>query len=159
MDASFFALVGLIIFLAIIAYMKVPGMITKSLDERADRIRNDLEEARSLREEAQRLLAMYQAKRKEAEAEAEGIVAQAQRDAAQISEEARVKTAEFVKRREAMAEQKIAQAEADAIAQVKAMAVDVAIAASTELLGKNASAETSANMFKSTLAQIKAKLN
>nr|MBA3447540.1 ATP F0F1 synthase subunit B [Pseudaminobacter sp.] len=70
MDATFWATVALIIFLAVVFYMKAPAMITKSLDQRADRIRDELEEARRLREEAQQLLAEYQRKRKEAEKEA-----------------------------------------------------------------------------------------
>ncbi len=67
MDATFWALVGLLIFIGIIAYAKVPGMISGALDKRADQIRNELEEAKKLREEAQQLLAEYQRKRKEAE--------------------------------------------------------------------------------------------
>ncbi len=70
MDATFWATVALVIFLGIMIYVKVPGMITKSLDDRADRIRDELEQARRLREEAQELLAEYQRKRKEAEKEA-----------------------------------------------------------------------------------------
>ncbi|NJR13796.1 MAG: F0F1 ATP synthase subunit B, partial [Phyllobacteriaceae bacterium] len=159
MDASFFALVGLLIFIGIIVYLKVPGMMTKGLDDRAVRIRNELDEARNLREEAQKLLAEYQRKREQAEAEAEGIVAQAKRDAGHIVEEARAKTEEFVKRREAMAEQKIALAEADAINEVKSRAVDIAIAASAELMGKNMDAKVAADMFKASLGEIKAKLN
>ena len=75
MDATFFALVALVIFLGIVIYLKVPGMITRNLDARSDQIRNDLEDARRLREEAQELLAEYQRKRKEAEQEASDIVA------------------------------------------------------------------------------------
>ena len=159
MDASFFALVGLLIFIGIIVYLKVPAMMTKGLDDRADRIRHELDEARNLREEAQKLLAEYQRKREEAEAEADGIVAQAKRDAGHIVEEARAKTEEFVKRREAMAEQKIALAEADAINEVKSRAVDIAIAASAELMGRNMDAKGAADMFKASLGEIKAKLN
>ena len=69
-DASFFALVGLVLFFVLIAYLKVPGMLSKSLDERAQNIQDELAEAKRLREEAQHLLAEYQRKRKEAEKEA-----------------------------------------------------------------------------------------
>ena len=106
MDATFWALIALIIFLGIVAYMKVPGMLTKNLDERADKIRNDLEEARRLREEAQELLAEYQRKRKEAEQEASDIIAAAERDAELMAKEAEEKTADFVARRTAMAERR-----------------------------------------------------
>ena len=75
LDATFYAFVGLILFLALIAYLKVPGMIGKALDARAEKIGNELTEAKRLREEAQSLVAEYQRKRKDAEAEAAGIVA------------------------------------------------------------------------------------
>ena len=65
LDQTFFAFVGLLIFLGIVVYLKVPGMMAKSLDDRADQIRNELAEAKRLREEAQHLLAEYQRKRKE----------------------------------------------------------------------------------------------
>src|SRR3546814_13409656 len=98
-DATFFDLVGLILFCALLVYLKVPGRIGKSLDERADNIRDELEEAKRLREEAQQLLAEYQRKRKEAEADAAQIVASAEREAAMLTEEARQKTEEFGARR------------------------------------------------------------
>ena len=159
MDATFFALVGLLIFLGVIIYVKVPGMITRSLDDRADRIRNELDEARSLREEAQKLLAEYQRRREEAEAEAADIVDQAKRDAGHIVEEAQARTAEYVERREAMAEQKIAQAEADAVNEVRSRAVEIAIAASTGLLGSKVDAKASGDLFKASLDQIKTRMN
>jgi F-type H+-transporting ATPase subunit b len=159
MDATFIALVSLLIFIGIVFYMKVPASIVSSLDARADRIRNELEEARNLREEAQRLLAEYKRKSEEAEKEAADIVAQAKRDAAAISAEARAKSEDYVKRREALAGQKIAQAENDAISEVKARAVDIALAASSRLLGGKVDAKASADLFKASLTEIKSKLN
>ena len=81
MDATFWAFIGLILFLVLVAYLKVPGMMAKALDERADKIRDELAEAKRLREEAQHLLAEYQRKRKEAETEAAAIIAAAEREA------------------------------------------------------------------------------
>lgn len=83
LDATFYALVGLILFFVLIAYLKVPGMVGKALDARADKISNELAEAKRLREEAQSLVAEYQRKRKDAEAEAASIVAAAQRERAE----------------------------------------------------------------------------
>ena len=159
MDATFFAFVGLLLFLGLMVYLKVPGMITKALDDRAGAIANQLAEAKSLREEAEKLLAEYKKKRAEAEKEAEEIVASAKRDADTIAEEARVKTEDYVKRREAMAAQKIAQAETDAVNDVKSKAVEIAIAASSTLLGKRMDAKGAADIFKSSLSEIQAKLN
>ena len=101
-----------------LVYLKVPGMIAKALDARADKIRHELDEARRLREEAQQLLAEYQSKRKEAEQEAADIVAAAKREADLLLAEAHKKTEDYVTRRTAMAEQKIAQAEREAVNEV-----------------------------------------
>ncbi len=127
MDATFWALVALILFLVLMLYFGVPKLITKSLDDRSDKIRNDLDEARRLREEAQALLAEYQRKKKEAESEAEALVASARREAEALTKESARKTAEYVTRRMAVAEQKISQAESQAVAEVKSRAVDVSV--------------------------------
>jgi len=158
-DQTFWALVALIIFLGIIVYVKVPGMITKALDDRAAKIRNELEEARRLREEAQALLAEYQKKRKEAEKEASEIVDAAKREAEAITAEARDKTDEYVTRRTALAEQKIAQAESDAMDEVRGSAVDMALAAATQILGDKVTAKTAGDLFKKSLADVKARMN
>ena len=159
MDATFWALIALIIFLGVVVYLKVPGMLTKNLDERADKIRNDLEEARRLREEAQELLAEYQRKRKEAEQEASDIVAAAERDAELMAKEAEEKTADFVARRTAMAEQKIAQAQAQAVADVRASAVEIAIAAAGKIVEGKVSGATADKLIKDSIAEVKARLN
>ncbi|SOE17727.1 F-type H+-transporting ATPase subunit b [Hoeflea halophila] len=159
MDATFWAFIGLIIFLGIIAYVKVPAMIAGSLDKRADQIRNELEEAKKLREEAQQLLAEYQRKRKEAESEAENILTAAEKEAAVLREEAKARTEDYVSRRTAMAEQKIRQAEADAINEVRASAVDLAIAAAERLIGDKVDSKASGELFKSSLGELKTRLN
>jgi F-type H+-transporting ATPase subunit b len=159
MDATFWAFVGLILFLALVAYMKVPGTVAGQLDKRADQIRNELEEARKLREEAQQLLAEYQRKRKEAEAEAVGIVDAAKREAKALAADAKAKTEEYVTRRTAFAEQKIAQAERDAIAEVRGSAVDIAIEAARKVLGDKVDAATAGQLFKSSIDAVKTKLN
>lgn len=159
MDATFWAFVALVIFIALVLYMGVPAMVTGSLDKRADTIRNDLEEARRLREEAQELLATYQRQRKEAEQEAEGIVAAARREADALAAEAERKTADYVTRRTQLAEQKIAQAEAQAVADVKAAAVDTAVAAAQRIIAERATGETAANLFRKSLAEVKARMN
>lgn len=159
MDATFWATVGLVIFLAIIFYVGAPGMIGRSLDARADKIKAELEEARKLREEAQQLLAEYQRKRKEAEREAGDIVAAARREADSIVAEARQKTDEYVGRRTAMAEQKIAQAEREAVNEVRARAVDIAVAAAGRLLSEKVDQKAGAELFKASLKDVRGKLN
>jgi F-type H+-transporting ATPase subunit b len=158
-DATFFAFVGLVLFLALIVYLKVPGMMAKSLDDRADQIRNELAEAKRLREEAQHLLAEYQRKRKEAEAEAAHIVAAAEREAEMLTVEAKKKTEEFVSNRTALSEQKIKQAEADAIKAVRSAAVDLAIAAAEAVIGKQADAKVQSELFGQAVGEVKTRLN
>lgn len=159
MDAPFWALVSLLIFIGITIYMKVPKMMAKSLDERADRIRNELEEARRLREEAQQLLAEYQRKRKEAEREAEDIVTAAEREAKLLLEEAEKKSEDYVARRSKLAEQKIAQAEADAINEVRGSVVDIAVAAAGQILAGKVDAKVAADLFKQSVAEVKDRMH
>ncbi|PWE57995.1 ATP F0F1 synthase subunit B [Metarhizobium album] len=158
-DATFFALVGLVVFLALVIYLKVPGMVGKSLDARADQIRNELAEAKRLREEAQHLLAEYQRKRKEAEAEAANIVAAAEREAQMLTAEAKQKTEEFVARRNALSEQKIKQAEADAVNAVRSAAVDLVIAAAEAVIAKKSDAAVQSDLFNRSLNDVKTRLN
>jgi F-type H+-transporting ATPase subunit b len=159
MDNTFWATAALLIFLAIVFYMKVPGTIGKSLDQRSDKIRGELEEARRLREEAEQLLADYQRKRKEAEQEASEIVALARREADAILVDAKRKTEDYVTRRTALAEQKIAQAERDAVNEVRSSAVELAVEAARKVIAAKASGKTSDDLFKASLQQIKGKLN
>lgn len=158
-DATFFAFVGLVLFLALIAYLKVPGMLAKGLDARAEKIVNELAEAKRLRDEAQHLLAEYQRKRKDAEAEAAGIVASAEREASALMAEARQKTEEYVARRTALSEQKIGQAEADAINAVRAAAVDLAVAAAEKVIAAKTDAGANAALFDNAINEVKARLN
>ncbi|PZM07763.1 F0F1 ATP synthase subunit B [Rhizobium tubonense] len=159
LDQTFFAFVGLLLFLALVVYLKVPGMMAKSLDDRADQIRNELAEAKRLREEAQHLLAEYQRKRKEAEAEAAHIVATAGREAEMLTAEAKAKTEEFVANRTAVSEQKIKLAETDAIKAVRSAAVDLAIAAAETVLAKKATAKVQSDLFKTAVGDVKSRLN
>lgn len=159
MDATFWAFIALVIFLAVVFYVRVPGTISKSLDERAVRIRNELDEARRLREEAQQLLAEYQRKRKEAEKEAGDIVAAAKREAEALADEAHRKAEEYVTRRTALAEQKIGQAQRDAVAEVRSIAVDVATEAARAVLAAKVDAKAGADLFKDSLKAVRSKLN
>ncbi|MES0148781.1 F0F1 ATP synthase subunit B [Mesorhizobium sp. M0012] len=157
--ATLWATVALVIFLGIAIYIKVPGMIAKALDARADKISSELEEARRLREEAQQLLGQYQRKRKEAEQEAVAIVAAAKREADMLAAEAHKKTEDYVARRTALAEQKIGQAEREAIGEVRASAVDIAVEAARALLAGKIDAKAGADLFNASLQDLKSKLN
>jgi F-type H+-transporting ATPase subunit b len=157
--ATLIALFALIIFIGVVVYVKGPAMVAKSLDERAARIRNELDDARKLREEAHALLLEYQKKRKDAEAEAGGIVAAAKREAELIVEDAKAKTEDYVARRAATAEAKIAQAERDAVNEVRAHAVDIAIEAARSVMAGEIDGKVDAGLFKSSLQELKSKMN
>lgn len=158
-DPTFWALVGLILFFAVIIYMKVPGKITGGLDNRAETIRTELEQARKLREEAQALLAEYQRKAREAEAEVEEIIDQAKREADAFGSEAKKRVEDYVASRTKMAEEKIAQAEAQAIREVRSLSADVAISASQRILAARARGATADGLINQAIADVKTKLH
>lgn len=158
MDATFWATAALFVFFALLVYLKVPGKLTGALDNRADKIRNELDEARKLREEAQSLLAEYQRKRRDAEAEAEEIVEVAKREANSLAQDAKRKLDDYVTRRTKMVEQKIAQAEAQAVQDVKTIAAERAIAASEKVLIDKLS-DGGPSLIKASIDEVKAKLN
>ena len=157
--ATLWAMIALFIFFGIVVYLKVPAMMTKALDDRAGKIRNDLDEAQKLREEAQQLLAEFQKKRKEAEKEAADMVAAAKRESDLIIEDAHKKTEEYVGRRAALAELKIGQAERDAVNEVRSIAVDVATEAARAVLAAKVDATAGAELFKDSLTALESKLN
>jgi len=159
MWAQIWAQVALVIFLGVVIYLKVPGMIAKSLDDRAAKIGAELDSAKQLREEAQSLLTEYQKKRKEAEAEAAEIVAVAKREAEALAEEAKQKTADYVARRTTLSEQKIKQAEVDAVTAVRSAAVDLAIAAAEKLIAGKLDENTANGLFDKSVGEVKARLN
>jgi len=159
LDNTFWTMIALFIFLGIVIRLKLPGRITQTLNGRSDRIRAELDEARRLREEAQVLLAEYQRKRRAAEEEAAGIVAHARRDADQLAAESSKKIEEFVARRTAIAEQKIAQAEAQALTEVKARAVDVAVAAAERIVNAKLSGAQADSLIDKSIAEIRQRLN
>jgi F-type H+-transporting ATPase subunit b len=158
-DATFFAFIGLVLFFALIIYLKVPGTLAGALDKRAAGIKNELDEARRLREEAQAVLAEYQRKAKDAAAEAGEIIEQAKREAEALGAEARQKMEDYVASRTRMAEQKIAQAESQAIQEVKALSADVAIAAAEKVLAAKIKGEAAETLIARSIADVRGKLN
>lgn len=158
-DTSFWTFLGLIVFIGIVVYFGVHKALGKMLDDRAGKIRDELDEARRLREEAQEMLAGYERRQRRAAEEAEEIVAHARQDADAMRAAAREEIAERIERRTAMAEQRIAQAELQAARDVRAMAADLAVAAAEDLL-KDKMTKTQRNaLVKSAIADAGAKLN
>jgi len=127
--------IAFVIFVVLVLW-KGTRKITEGLDKRAERIRNQLNETQNLREEAQAALASYQRHQRDALAEAEQIIAQAEAEADRLKEHAEEVLAATIKRREEQAVQRIAQAEASAIQDVRDQAVDLAIGVATKLIAK-----------------------
>ena len=151
--------IAFVIFIGILVYVGVFRKMAKALDDRAVRIQAELDEARLLREEAAKVLAEYQRKRQEAEAEAQGIIAGAQDEAARLAVEAKAKIEEFVTRRTQMAETKIAQAEAQATADVRAAAADAAVAAAEKILSAETKGKMGGELIAKGIEDVRKKLN
>ncbi len=151
--------IGLVIFLGVLWKFGVHARVLEALDQRGARIAAELAEARKLREDAEKLLADYESRRRAAEAEAEAIVAAAREDAERIARDAEAKMADFVTRRTRSAEQKIAQAEAQAAADVRAAAADAAAKAAEQLLRGQMQGKAGADMLTRSLSDVKGRLN
>lgn len=157
-DATFWATVCLIIFLVLITALKVPAMIGKVMDGRIAKIEADLDEAKRLREEAQALLAEYERKRTAAESEAEDIIAAAREDAERLTAEAQAALEDLVTRRTKAVEDKIAQAEAQALAEVRSRSADIAVEAARLLLADKVKQDGSA-LVDQSIKDVAARLN
>ncbi|MFO0990620.1 MAG: ATP F0F1 synthase subunit B [Hyphomicrobiales bacterium] len=158
-SAETWVLVAFILFIAVLVYLKVPAKVTAMLDDRASKISSELAEAKRLREDAQALLAEYQKKRVDAERDAVNIIEQAKREAEAFAHEARAKLSETLDRRSRQAEQKIAQAEAQAVKEVRNIATDLAVAAAGHLIGDSAKGQTGTRLVEDAISQVKSKLN
>jgi F-type H+-transporting ATPase subunit b len=158
-EAEFWVAVAFVIFLGVLARAGVHRLIVDGLDGRAARIKAELDEARRVREEAQALLAQYQAKRGEADREADAIVTAARAEAERLAAEAKTRVEEFVARRTKMAETKIAQAEAQAVADVRSAAADAAVAAAGKILSETAKGKVGDDLIAQGIRDLKAKLN
>ena len=158
-DATFWSAVAFVILMAGFVYLGVHTKVTDALDHRATRIKDELDDARKLRDEAQKLVAEYRAKRESAVKEAEDIIATAKADAERTAAEAKVRMEEFVARRTKMAETKIAQAEAQALADVRAAAADAAVAAAAKVLSDTVKGQTAETLLTQGISEVRQRLN
>ena len=150
---EFWVAVGFLILLAVLV-KPAKKMIITSLDSRADKIRSSLDEAEKLREEAQHLLADYQRKQREAAKEIEALVANARSQTESMRSEAEHSLKNTLARREQLAHEKIAQAEADAVAEVRNLAVDMAIKASSEILERRLEQKESQKLIDTAIKEL-----
>lgn len=158
-NSTFVVGIAFVCFIAVLVYFKVPGFLASKLDARAAAIREELEEARRIREEAQSTLAMYERKQKEAESQVEDIVAHARLEAEEAAADAKEQLKRSIERRLKAAEEQIASAEANAVREVKNKAVSVAIAAAGEVIAQNMTAETRGQIIDSSIEQVAKRLH
>jgi F-type H+-transporting ATPase subunit b len=157
--AEFWVAVSFFLFVALIVYYKVPGMVTAALDKRAGDIAKELDEARRLREEAEALLASYKKRQAEAMQEADAIVAQAKVEAERLAEEIRASMEAQVVRRQQVAEDKIHQAEAQAVAEVRSAAADIAISAARAVITEKVDAARDSSLVEKSISELASKLH
>jgi F-type H+-transporting ATPase subunit b len=157
-DAAFWATIALLVFVGVVIYLKVPSMLTKGLDGRIKKIEEELAEAERLRAEAKALLEDYQRRREDAEKEAEGIVAAAREDAFRLTAEASTALDTLIARRTKAVEDKIAQAESAAVAEVRARSADLAIEAARVLLQRQMSSKGEA-LIEQSIKDVGERLN
>jgi F-type H+-transporting ATPase subunit b len=157
-EPEFWVGVAFVIFIAVLWRAGAFAQIMSGLDARSARIQQELDEARRLREEAEKVLAEYKKKRGEAEGEAKAIVAQAQTEAAELTAEAERRMEEFVARRTKMAETKIAQAEAQALNDVRAAAAETAVRAAEQILVETVKGKTADELIAGAIKDVKSRL-
>jgi F-type H+-transporting ATPase subunit b len=157
-EAEFWVAVAFFVFVGLLAYIGAHRVILSALDQRRDKIKGELDEVRRLREEAEKLLAEYRRKRQEAEGEAQTIISSAQAEAQRIADEAHAKMQDMIERRTTIAQTKIAQAEAQALADVRAAAADAAVAAAEKILKETAKGKVAEDLLAKGIEEIKAKL-
>jgi F-type H+-transporting ATPase subunit b len=158
LEAEFWVAVAFVIFVVVLGYFQAHKKIVKGIDDRRDRIKSELDEARRLKEEAQALLEGYQRKQHEVEHEAQAILASAKAEADRLAAEAAARVEEFVARHTKMAKDKIAQAEAQALADVRSASAEAAVAAAASILARSVRDDIADKLLAEGVADLKARL-
>ena len=158
-NTTFVTMLAFLLFVAILIWQKVPALVGGLLDKRALQIKSDLDEARALRDEAKALLASYDAKMTEVQAQSARIIDAAKADAQAAAVQAKADLADSIARRLASAKDQIASAEASAIAQVRDQAITVAVAAAGAVLAQQSTAATAAASIDAAIAVVDAKFH
>ena len=158
-NTNFIVLLAFILFIAVLSYLKVPAMMGKMLDQRAEGIQADLDQARLLREEAQRILADYERKQKQVQEQADRIVEAARAEAASAASQGKADLQASIERRLAAAEDRITSARAAAEREVRDQAVSVAIAAARGLIADQMSAAQANKLIDESISEVGQKLH
>ena len=159
LEAESWVALAFLCFLGLLVYLGAHRKMIAAIDNRQARIKSELEQARRLREEAQTLLGVFERKARDAETEAPAIIAGAKAEAERLAAEAKLKAEDFVARRTKMAETKIAQAEAQAVADVRSAAADAAVAAAEKIIATAAKGKVAEDLLARGIAEIRQKFN
>lgn len=158
-EPEFWVAVGFVLAIALLVWKGAPAMIARMLDSRAAVIAAELAEARRLREEAARLLADYHTKAAGAEREAQTILTEARAEAARFAELSRADLSTQIGRRAKAAEDKIAQAEAAAMQEIRALAADAAVTAAQKLIAARMDDQRAGHLIAESIKDLGGKLN
>jgi len=158
-EPEFWVAVAFVILMILFAYLGIHKTVLKALDHRSERIKAELDDARRIKEEAAKLLADYKARRASAEREAEEIISNAKAEAERIAADAKAKMEDFVARRTKTAESKIALAESQALADVRAAAAEAAVTAATTILSQSVKGPVADDLLAKGIAEVRSKLN
>ena len=158
-EPEFWVAVAFFILMGVFVYFGIHRTVLTTLDHRSDRIKAELDDARRLKDEAAKLLAEYKARHATAEREAEDIIASAKAEAERIASEAKTKMEDFVARRTKTAESKIALAEAQALADVRAAAANAAVTAASTILSQTVKGPIAEDLLAKGITEVREKLN
>ncbi|MFK5996506.1 MAG: F0F1 ATP synthase subunit B [Rhodobacterales bacterium] len=158
-NPNFVILLSFLVFIGVLVYLKVPGLIGGLLDKRADDIKTEIDEARALRDEAQTILASYERKQKDVQVQADNIVETAKNEAKLAAEQAKVDLKDAIARRLQAAEDQIASAEASAIKEVRDTAITVATKVAGEVIAAKMTAKDAGEMVDAAIKDVSAKLH
>ena len=158
-NTDFIVLIGFLVFVGVLLYFKVPGMLMGMLDKRAEGIQSDLDEARALRDEAQAVLASFERKQAEVAEQSEAIVKAAREEAEAAAAQAKIDLEASIARRLAAAEDQIASAEAAAVKEVRERAIAVAIGAAGDVIAKGMTAQAGNDLIDEAIGKVEEKLH
>jgi F-type H+-transporting ATPase subunit b len=158
-NTNYVVLIGFILFLALLFYFNVPAMILKMLDDRAETIRSELDEARNLRDEAQAVLAAYERKSREVAEQSQRIIDHAREEARLAADAAKDDLKQSIARRLKAAEEQITSAEEKATRELRNRAVDVAIAAAAKILADSTTATEANKRIDAAIAEVESRLH
>jgi F-type H+-transporting ATPase subunit b len=158
-NTNFVVTVAFVLFVGILLYLKVPGLVGGILDKRSDDIKTEIDEARALRDEAHAIMASYERKQKEVHELAEKIVTTAKDEAKLAAKQAKADLKDAIKRRLQAAEDQISSAEASAIKEVRDTAISVATAVAGDVIAANMSAKDAGSLIDASIKDVGAKLN